>query len=182
MGAAFPPPNLAASSAADSPWLLPGDALERVEAIVGQRQMAIETLLGSLKAGRLTATYNGASWENTAQVDTIDQNKIERKFWQYFHNYHESGYVWKTSTLKLFLRAYARSLTHDNVYLTFFEVRFERKGIEAIIANLPTPSSPLAKASKASPSNQGDVTRRIGRALRQMQSAELVTGTKTKSM
>ena len=45
-------------------WLKPADALARVQTAVGNRGVAINTILGRLKAGLTRCSHMGASWEN----------------------------------------------------------------------------------------------------------------------
>lgn len=120
-------------------WLHPGDALARVQAVIPSRKMAIDTMLGRLGAGALRGTYKTFKWENISTKRNLDPNFVTPNHWRRYSNYHESEYVWTTGDLKLFLGSVEGSITETNVYLTYFQVRLDRAGIDQIVANTPTP-------------------------------------------
>jgi hypothetical protein len=118
-------------------WLLPGDALARVQAVIENRTDAIETILERLKAGLIKATYATLAWENTSRRHAIQQKFIPQDYWKHYRGSAASSRVWDTSDLRLFIGAVDGSLIENSAYLTFFQVRLGGDGIDAIIANTP---------------------------------------------
>jgi hypothetical protein len=130
-------------------WLLPGDALARVQAVIENRTDAIETILERLKAGLIKATYETFSLENTSRKYAINSNFIPQGLWQHYPRAAASDRVWDTSDLRLFVgAALTGNMMEDNVYLTFFQVRIGSDGIDAVIANSPRakPAAPWNNA------------------------------------
>ena len=119
----------------DTVWLLPGDALARASEAIGDRATAIDTIIGRLRAAKLKATYETAEWENTGRKYTLDPNFVAPDHWKHYPHTSVSAQVWYSGDLRLYIGSVEGSLMETNVYLTYFRVRIERKGIEEIIAN-----------------------------------------------
>jgi hypothetical protein len=135
-------------------WLLPGDALARVREVISEHITAIDTIVDRLKVGLVKATYETLAWENTSRRHTIQQKFIPQDYWKHYTRSAASSRIWDTSDLRLFLGAVDGSLTENNSYLTFFQVRLGSDGIDKIIANTPRakPATMPAIAVTAHPS------------------------------
>src|SRR5271156_6813295 len=59
------------ATAAAPVWLLPGNALARVQQVIASRSNAVDTILGRLNVGLIKATYETLAWENTSRRHTI---------------------------------------------------------------------------------------------------------------
>lgn len=144
MGSALPPPGLAAN--ADPPWIPPGDALARVQEAIGDRHVAIETIVRRLKAGLLKASFETYQMENSTRQIRIDGQLIDQRFWAFYDDSDSARYLWYSGDLRLDLGNFFDTPNERLVLLTFFRVRIERDGIEEIVEN----ATPLVKRKAAS--------------------------------
>jgi hypothetical protein len=157
MAFSLPPHSPAVDLGNRAAWLLPGDALARVQEVIGDRTIAIDTIVGRLRAGLLKAIYE--RWENTSKKYPLDSEFVSPTWWKHYKSGHESGYVWRTGDLRLYIGSVEGSLVETSVYLTFFRVKIEVSGIEEILANstaLPGKTS----ASQPKTENKGGAPRK----------------------
>lgn len=166
MAFSLPPHGPAVDLRNDPAWMLPGDALARVEAALGDRTISIDTIVARLKAGLIKATFETFGWENINTPPKVENNIIEPKYWRHYQASDRSSYVWKTGDLRLWTGStYSNSMLETDVVITFFRIKIERRGIDEIVANAPQKPEPkrVKWIKRASPQPPKEAENKGGR-------------------
>ena len=114
-------------------WLNARDTMQRLEAVIRNRHLAVSTLLARIRGGLIQTAAVRSRWEYGFYPDTDLPIPIPPAHWAFFPNLQTAQELafWQTSDIRFNTGELNSDL--NTIAVTYFGVRFEPQGITEMI-------------------------------------------------